>query len=400
MRILSFANKFGKLIIKKTNQKTLFFVFVAFLILVIAIEMALQIVRLIINLDEPTSINKKLSLSIYKNKEWAESLLKEHEDNKELDFDQYVGWKRREYHGQFINIGRDGTRKTSNPTYALSTLCDSVYVFGGSTIWGDGVRDDYTVPSCLSKILNQHGYKSIVKNYGERGYTFTQGMMRLILLLKEGHRPRLVIFYDGVNEVFTAYHHGQAGIIAMTPEIQSLLDWKRFSLARQIRVIVKEIIVRHSMIYHTVDKLIDIAFRRNTPSFMPRKYEKQELDQLSKDIVAYYIASLDIVEKLSKTFGFEYICFWQPVIFFKNKLTEEEKNLDELVRDQQLNKLYLDTYEAIRMQPLANFHNLSDILDDHTETLYFDFCHLSEEGNEIVANEIFKVMGSTLAKER
>jgi hypothetical protein len=79
MRILSFANKIRNLFIDKLRAKQKIFSFwlFAFLVLLIALESGLQIVRLIINFKEPTNRDKKLALSIYKDKEWAEPLFKE-----------------------------------------------------------------------------------------------------------------------------------------------------------------------------------------------------------------------------------------------------------------------------------------------------------------------------------
>ena len=37
-------------------------------------------------------------------------------------------------------------------------------------------------------------------------------MMELFLQLREGNIPDLVVFYDGVNDVFSAYQQGKAGI--------------------------------------------------------------------------------------------------------------------------------------------------------------------------------------------
>jgi lysophospholipase L1-like esterase len=393
MKILAFADKIRNLFINKLRAKQKIFSFrlFAFLVLLIALEIGLQMVRLLINFREPTSRDKKLALSIYKNKEWAGPLFEEYQKIKELEFDQYVGWKTREYHGEFINIGSTGVRKTFNPSPRIGGERDSIYVFGGSSIWGVGARDDHTIPSCLAKNLNQHGYHFIVANYGERGYTFTQGLMRLILLLKEGHRPRLAIFYDGVNEVSAAYHNGRAGIIGLAAEFQSLLKWKRHSYIEQMGSIVKDAAVHHSMIYRSVDKLIRL-FQHNLSPSAARHYDEQELERLSRDIVTYYIASLHLVEKLSKAYDFQYICFWQPVIYTKNQLTEEEKSLDDQAKDGKLRQLYLDTYAAIKKLPLPHFYDLSEVLNNRNITLYSDFCHLSEEGNDIVANAIAEVI--------
>jgi hypothetical protein len=161
--------------------------------------------------------------------------------------------------------------------------------------------------------------------------------------------------------------------------------------------LVKEAVVHHSMIYRSVDKLISL-FQHNPSPSAARRYEDQELERLSRDIITYYIASLNLVEKLSKTYDLQYVCFWQPVIYTKAQLTEEEKNVDDKVKDGKLRKLYLDTYGAIRKLPLPHFYDLSEVLDNRNTTFYSDFCHLSEEGNEIVANEIAEVITTKFPK--
>ncbi|MGH7451507.1 MAG: hypothetical protein ACRENG_09200 [bacterium] len=154
---------------------------------------------------------------------------------------------------------------------------------------------------------------------------------------------------------------------------------------------MKEAVVHHSMIYRAVNKLIRL-FQHNPSPSAARHYEEQELERLSQHIITYYIASLNLVEKLSKTYDFQYICFWQPVIYTKNQLTGEEKSLDNATKDGKLRKLYLDTYGAIKKLPLPHFFDLSEVLNNRNTTLYFDLCHLSEEGNEIVANAIAEVI--------
>ena len=71
-------------------------------------------------------------------------------------------------------------------------------MFGGSACWGYGARDDYTMPSELSRRLNAATPHFHVYNYGEPGYTFTQGVLSLITRLQAGARPDYVIFYDGL----------------------------------------------------------------------------------------------------------------------------------------------------------------------------------------------------------
>ncbi len=80
-------------------------------------------------------------------------------------------------------------------------------------MWGYGVRDDSTVASLLSKRLAEKtGYNAEVFNYGQIGYVSTQEVLLLYELLGQGLRPDVVVFYDGINDSFTAYQSGIAGL--------------------------------------------------------------------------------------------------------------------------------------------------------------------------------------------
>ncbi len=48
--------------------------------------------------------------------------------------------------------------------------------------------------------------------------------VRLVLLLREGHRPDYVIFYDGANDVYAAYQAGRAGAVQNTDRMRWLLN--------------------------------------------------------------------------------------------------------------------------------------------------------------------------------
>lgn len=79
-------------------------------------------------------------------------------------------------------------------------------------MWGSGARDSFTIPSLLSQILSEHGISIHVVNYGESGFVSTQEVIALMLQLKKGNIPDVVMFYDGVNDTFSAFQHGIAGI--------------------------------------------------------------------------------------------------------------------------------------------------------------------------------------------
>jgi lysophospholipase L1-like esterase len=85
-------------------------------------------------------------------------------------------------------------------------------MFGGSTMWGAGSRDSFTVPSLLARALQGRELRVEITNFGETGYVSTQGVITLLLQLRKGNVPDAVIFYEGVNDTYSAYQNGIAGI--------------------------------------------------------------------------------------------------------------------------------------------------------------------------------------------
>lgn len=170
--------------------KKLLFRFISIILIFSILEIGLCITSFVIKLVKG---EWKLSLSAYKDKEWAKAFWKERSQIR-YTYEPYVAWKGQEYHGKYINIDSQGVRKTWNPKDLHGKENGIIYVFGGSTVFGFGARDDYTIPSHLSKILNNKNYNFIVYNYGRDAYVFTQELIRLILLLRDGGRPDYVIF--------------------------------------------------------------------------------------------------------------------------------------------------------------------------------------------------------------
>jgi len=194
------------------GRKHLAFGYITFVLAIVFVEGGLHITSFVIGLgdQQQTMADKRCLLSPYEGKDWAKPYF---EELNELpsDYEQFLGWDRREYHGEYINVDSKGVRRTWNPEHSNRQALSTLYMFGGSTLWGTGARDEYTIPSYLSKLLDKNNQNFIVYNYGETGYISTQEIIHLILLLKEGYRPDYVIFYDGINDVYGAYQSGIPG---------------------------------------------------------------------------------------------------------------------------------------------------------------------------------------------
>jgi hypothetical protein len=266
-------------------------------------------------------------------------------------------------------------------------------MFGGSALWGTGARDEFTIPSILAKELEQVGIVCDITNFGESGYVSTQEVITLLLRLQKGDVPDLVIFYDGVNDAFSAYQQNSGGL-----PLNEFRRVSEFNLTQP-----EEFRRRRGLAVH------DAANRLATTSFLHgilRRLGVQEnarsetepigkpsgpLDaSLDQDVVHTYCSNMDLAKTLGDRYGFSSLIYWQPTIFHKGSRTPYEQA--EMDRAKATEPFYRTTYELIERhrcgEHRASFHDLSGIFAEVREPVFVDWCHLGETGNEIVAKRI------------
>ena len=141
----------------------------------------------------------------------------------EIHFEPYYHWRRGPYRGKYVNIDEEGLRRTVK---SPKPGARKVFMFGGSTMWGTGSPDSDTIPSLLQRRL---GDSYDVYNFGEYAYVSTQELNYLLKRLADGDVPRIVIFYDGVND-------GSAGVyspaIPRDPE-RIRFEWRKWRASKK-----------------------------------------------------------------------------------------------------------------------------------------------------------------------
>ena len=383
-----------------TWRRKLFFSLVIFLMAALIIEGGLHLVVFILAPEkrvEDVYIEK-----FYQGKEWAQELFRETDRSKE--YHQYLGWISFPSRGKYVNVDAEAGRKTWNPEN-LPQDATKIFFFGGSAAWGYGSRDDYTVPSHLSRLLNSDQPLFRVYNYGEPAYTFTQGLLYLILKLREGYRPQYVIFYDGYNDIFGSYQSGRAGTVhnrdrtshklrAKAGQLhwEAIKDWCRENIFLYNKIYYKIYLLFHPEARYTFYNIYGQFNPEERVWQVGTRSSDQELQALAADTVQYYAQSLKVLVHLSKTYNFKFLCFWQPVLFTDPKVLPQEYKIDSRLEDQMLGKLYRFTNQDLSRLSLPHFYNLADVMSGRTKPLYMDTVHLMEEGNALVAEHIYQVV--------
>jgi lysophospholipase L1-like esterase len=297
----------------------------------------------------------------------------------------YVYWKREPYSGIFININQEGLRNTIFETGGNDKANKKVriFMFGGSTIWGTGARDEFTIPSLVGSELSKRGLNVEVLNFGELGYVNTQELIRLYLEFRRKNLPDLVVFYDGANDMFSAYQQRLAG----NPQNESNRV-NEFNATKGGR--------KKSMKLF-LDSLMTFSFARFVTGFIDRKikinnYTEQETDKLASETVDIYFENVNLISYLEGKYGFKTLFYWQPIIFNKLNLSQYEQKEAEKVDYQR--QFVTAVRDKIRENQLseksAKVHDISDIFEDLRKPVFLDLCHISEYGNSVVANRIAK----------
>lgn len=357
------------------------------LLLLLGLELAGRAAYFVRGLgDSQTSGAPRWMPEAYRSAAWFPEYRDEFRASNRTEWHSYVYWRRMPYEGNHINIDSLGYRHTTNPIEREDANLE-VFVFGGSTVWGSGARDPYTIPSHMSRQLNDvEGIDAYVVNLGESGWVSTQGLVQLVLEIRRGHIPDVAVFYDGVNEVTSAFQTREAGLTIN--EARRRAD---FGLnQRQYELRPFEWLVANSKF---ATGLISVR-NRIMPQARPTPTHRSPAGRvLAREVVDTYLANLSMIDAICRQYGIDAYYVWQPVVHTKRVRSETEGRIFESLGPR-FTSFWPLVYGDIAARPVTppNFHNLEDVFGTDTETRYIDAFHLTEEGNGIVAERIVELI--------
>lgn len=284
--------------------------------------------------------------------------------------------------GKYVSLDSNGYRVTPQPTTPATPVARVMFL-GGSTMWGDFQRDSGTIASVTARRLQPlagPGQRVEVTNLGESGYVSTQEVIKLILELRAGARPDVVVFYDGINDVASTVQAGTPGI----PQNES----KRvaeFAMGRTIDPLAypqglkKEMQALALLGKHALRQTAMVQWARDigfglTPAMIGA-------DSAARGTVHAYVENVRVVEALAAQYGFTPIYVWQPNLHTTPKpLKPFEKNLLARIERDPYNRLLRDVHRAVppmldtalaRVAP-GRFVNASQLFRGDSIAVYTD----------------------------
>lgn len=363
------------------SSKHKIFTLVMILGIIVSVDFGLRLFHWgLLEFKKNQILDERMGLSPYKSQPWARAYFKELSEA----LDPPEGKTTLKYEGNFIRLDEQGFRKTWNPHFSPDSKPKKIYIFGGSTVWGDGVREDYTLPSLLSRKLNADRPRFEVHNFGKVSFSFVDNLKTLNALLQWGHRPYGVLFYLGFNDVLQAYEN------VKDPQMPS---------PRPRLVFLKNFLEKYSMIYALLQHLSEWNSEGIMASTPAASYDTMALEDLAVQFVLEFRKKVEVLEGLSKKYDFRFVFLWQPTTFTEKRFTAEEmKIIDRSFDNKNFGRFFKYVHQAIRSEPIPNFYDLSEVLSGREELYYTDWCHLTEGGNGVVARKIDEIFRKKFLK--
>lgn len=268
----------------------------------------------------------------------------------------------------------------------------TVWVFGGSTVYGAEVPDEFTIPSFLQRMLNSdfpNRYK--VFNLGANSVGVSQQTERL--RSEEIRNGDVVIFYDGTNDMFQGLYLGQPKSV--------MLDVMRDHHQKQQKIL-NSFPLKH---LKTVRSWIVSRWRENEPEHLSRLDQMKPLYGELKEIL---ISKVREADRYSKSKGARFFHFFQPTLYSLDSQTEYVLNLKDqkgfipkgLEASHITGHGLLSRVNGALLRENVLSTDLAGVLDGNAgqEEYYLDHCHVNEKANEIIAKAILEKVKQYLKK--
>ncbi|RXG85572.1 SGNH/GDSL hydrolase family protein [Bradyrhizobium zhanjiangense] len=326
-----------------------------------------------------SAVKAKANSGVYANADLAEGYFKELKEAAPWPFPwaSYTQSREPDYAGKFINVN-EGIRKTWN-SKAINDDKSArlkIFFFGGSTLWGAGSRDDFTIPSLVAKKLVENGISAKVTNYAVNADVTTQSLIRFVLELRKRNVPDLVVFYGGLVDAWSACREGKPGVPIGSSNLERISSEKEAKARISI-------------------KLENLALiRLLTGKKQPVGCLKQ-LDVLSDGALDVYLGNVWFIEAISRSLSFKTLFYLEPELSDKTQKTKYEEG--QLLKYEKWlpgyndlyslmsSKLVRREYESLRRNVV---HDLRTIFSDVARPIYVDGGHYGEDGNERISRKI------------
>jgi len=307
----------------------------------------------------------------YNNSPWVTTFYREYKKSFKVEYRDYVVWRRKPFSGETINVGSDGRRLSYQPG---SPVSDTVFAFyGGSTMWGDGNRDQDTIPSVFARQNRVN-----VRNNGEGGYIARQSLAWLVneYILEKDAEKKVVIFYDGVNDVLQRCWRENSGIGT----------YHEKENGEKIAGAYNVWIFNFRPIKEYIDDLREDLGKLSVPQ---TAFDCAASPDRAREVARTLIETWRQARLLAEGHGDVFVAVLQPVAYVGSP---NISHLPDVVRDRSMRApeyraVYAEIRSMVRDYPGLHFLDMTDAYDGE-DYYYVDYCHVGPNAHEVLVKKL------------
>lgn len=276
-----------------------------------------------------------------------------------------------DFRSKYLNVV-DGERRSWSPPPCTCRRI-TVWMYGGSTTYGLNQRDEHTIASELARVGFRHGFSLEVHNRGANGHLHWMEAERFAWDLTFQDPPDLVLFYDGVNEIWeaSALSEERSGDdrAMIDPTTRDL--WRRAGGTGEPEV----------------SRPPGARLERHPPVEM-------EIGELVDTILRRYERARTLSRTTARAHGVPVRYLWQPSRFSRPLVPDEphygtdEENRGRLIHDLLRDRLPNDVIDV------------ADALRSTQRPLFTDDVHHNEYASRLIAAAIFSAIRPDLDRIR
>ncbi|QXC62924.1 hypothetical protein KSP35_09140 [Aquihabitans sp. G128] len=309
----------------------------------------------------------------------------------------YLEYQAGPFAGRYVNI--EGWTRRSYRSQPAGSDVPVVEFFGGSKMWGEGQRDEHTIPSMVARYAAEAGVPIEAVNDGQRGWVNWQEMLLFEQVTAGDERPDLAVFYDGSNDVNAQLGPVQGVPTTTTEEgIARLFDDAQGNAApspapssssSSLGDLLRQVVSRYderSALHRLLDQDPAGASERSVGSLSSAAQDPSAIKPpTAADVPKVLAATLDVyargralISSVAAERGIE------PVFFLERQITRQPP----VGAPKADYARYLQIIDGLRAAG-PDVIDVASVLDDHQDT-YIDPGHTNEAGAALIAKAMFE----------
>ena len=292
-------------------------------------------------------------------------------------YSPFVEYIEKARNGKFVNVSSQGTRcHFPDQTFCIAKGGGKeIWIFGGSTTFGYGVKDNETIAAYLNEKFPNYR----VINFGAASYYSTIERIRFENLLTELPPPKVAVFIDGLNDF---YYFNVPDESAVTRAYAVILNKEEnpSSFSNNIRKRLEELAIYRFLV---------VLKERFGLKVKPANAATASDEQILKAVVRLNI-NHSITEAIGEKLGITILNVIQPIPLYgaghkTSQVSHEVLNFGDHANSGAAYKEMLDPKGELHHQ---TSHTLNLASLEINEGMYVDTVHYSPLFNKRIALEI------------